>query len=95
MRFSKELIDRTKAYLGKKSGTELTDAEANEYLQRLGELGLVVCDLFAARRSAAPRVSAGAAGCVAPAEPSVAVGRRSGGTELVSQYPQTPVVGDG
>lgn len=93
MDFSKELIDQTKAYFKKKHGRKLSDSQANQYLEKLGTVGLIAYDLLTSSASApVPSVAEkDHGGAVVKSE---TVGRVRGGTELVSQYPQTPVGDD-
>ena len=68
MLFSKKLIDDFNKYFHKKFGIELTDTEANAYLEVLGSLGLVVFDSLNIHQLDDPRLGAGA-GDRGPCEP--------------------------
>ena len=106
MLFSEKLVTETKTYFRKKHSRKLTDAEASQYLEALGKLGLAACELLRPDRENPAEPSAPAPVALRlpgksrnttglPVVCSLAGCRRAGGTGLVSQYPQTPVVGEG
>ena len=110
MRFSGELIEETKEYFLEISGDEISDDVAIDYLEKLAAVGLIVfgkfsggttvdsggsCDPVSASKAPKPQGSCQKTTGLVPVVKGKALGQGARGTELVSQYPQTPLGDDG